>query len=604
MHKTKFIEQKAKLLDGVTTMEKIFELTFKNFEGVYAQYTQKDEIKKITFGEYVDIIRVFVDKLSIELKEYPKDRYIGIKADNSPYWLAFFWATMMCGYKPVLIGFTEDTNKTYSILMQCKSNVIITDKKIDFSDMQESNDNNDINEVKVILMKDIISQYNIYNSNKDNNKKETELWEISANWSNEFAVCTSGTTGIPKVCVYDGRAIAAQIQICKLENGKINSRMIYDEEIRILSFLPLHHIFGILSALAYGYFGKTFVYLANRAPSTIIETCRKHEITLIYSVPLFYNNLVKGVIRKVSKNEKKYKRFKRLVNASIFIQTILPERTGSGLCKMIFKPAREALFGDSIDFMACGGGYVSKNTLKVLNAFGYYTACGFGMTEAGVTSFESGKNIRKRLSGSLGRPHFKVQYRTKPENGVEKETGELQMRGEVVYIAEIRNGEKVPSDLDSEGWYSTGDIARVNKKGMWIEGREKEVIINESGENVYPDELEALFENIEDAQQLCVLGIKNDDGYEDIALTVNLGEKLLDNNVLEVLSNAVHSINLDLPVFKKINRLFVTPEELPSANKIKVKRLELKNLLEKGNESFKELKIKATKQDEKENVNN
>lgn len=117
---------------------------------------------------------------------------------------------------------------------------------------------------------------------------------------------------------------------------------------------------------------------------------------------------------------------------------------------------------------------------------------------------------------------------------------------------------------------------------MFIEGRSKEVIINESGENVYPDELEETFSGLESVHQYTVLGLKKpgrDQHYEDIALVMSVGDRYGDGEAMEALRGRVAQRNRKLPAVKRLTRVLVTPEELPLVNGIKVKRIALREMI-------------------------
>ena len=153
----------------------------------------------------------------------------------------------------------------------------------------------------------------------------------------------------------------------------------------------------------------------------------------------------------------------------------------------------------------------------------------------------------------------------------------------------IKNGELVPSDVDEEGWFRTGDIGRLDSYGaLFIEGRLKEVIINESGENVYPDEVENAFLSLEKVKYSTVLGVKKENSnYEDIALVCQVEPGTTsDEEAMENLRKAIAKQNGTLPVYKKLSFALVTEEELPLANGIKIKRLIVKRRIENGEGNF------------------
>ncbi|MBQ5825062.1 MAG: acyl--CoA ligase, partial [Clostridia bacterium] len=146
----------------------------------------------------------------------------------------------------------------------------------------------------------------------------------------------------------------------------------------------------------------------------------------------------------------------------------------------------------------------------------------------------------------------------------------------------VKNGEVLPTALNEEGWFQTGDIGRLEDGALYIEGRLKEVIVNESGENVYPDEIEDFFTELEGVSQFTVLGISKGNGnkYEDITLVMQTSNDISDKEYLARLTGQIKERNNRLPVFKKLSRILITSDSLPLANGIKIKRAEIKKQIE------------------------
>jgi len=170
---------------------------------------------------------------------------------------------------------------------------------------------------------------------------------------------------------------------------------------------------------------------------------------------------------------------------------------------------------------------------------------------------------------------------------------ELFIRCDSIHSGTVHDGKVHPPRVNEEGWFATGDIGRLEKNALYIEGRLKEVIINESGENVYPDELEDYFSSLPGVTQYCVLGLSNGTKYEDIALVLEMPE--INDELKKELADRIYKINSGLPVFKKLNAVLITQEPLPLSNGIKVKRQALKKSIEEGSSSFIRLDMKQIK---------
>ena len=175
----------------------------------------------------------------------------------------------------------------------------------------------------------------------------------------------------------------------------------------------------------------------------------------------------------------------------------------------------------------------------------------------------------------------------------------MLIRGESIHTGRLVDGKLLPPDTLEGGWYPTGDVVRLEKGDrMFVEGRCKDVIINESGENVYPDELEDVFSAVTGVEQFTVVGIRKpgkNQKYEDITLVINVGDHYKEDAYLEGLVSQIVALNSKQPTLKRLSRVLATPEKLPLVNGIKVKRLALKAQIEENKLAYRELRLSAAK---------
>lgn len=519
----------------------------KNFESVYqiimnnhsvaSEFIENGQVVKWTYQDYHHKILKAASKLSKICAHIERDSYIGLKLPNSPLWPVMFWSILMSGYKPLLLDAGQGEEGTAYLMRQAGAKMLLT-SVFDFEAEDPSG--------------------------------------FVPRWSNEYALCTSGTTSTSKVYYYTGEAVCYQIfntWPLVTENDRIRPL----KTDKILSFLPFHHIFGFIGTyIWFSFYGAAFVYPKVRAPETLLEACRNHGVTHILTVPILPNNLVKSIQKKLNRRPKRERlAVYGMMKLSLLLQRINPEMGLKAAAKM-FKGMLSQLMGDQIKTIICGGSYTSSKTLKIMNALGYYTVCGYGMTEVGITSCESSKALNKRIIGSIGKPLKYIEYKIDGEKGV----GPLYIRGKGVHSGRLIEGEHRAADIDGNGWLNSEDIGRYAKGSFWIEGRIKEIIINESGENIYPDELEGYFDALPVQSQICVLGIKKDANYEYITLVISLDKTDMNREVYNKLRNAINTINYTLPIMKKINKVYLTMEPLPTVNGIKVKRKQLRKLIE------------------------
>ena len=151
----------------------------------------------------------------------------------------------------------------------------------------------------------------------------------------------------------------------------------------------------------------------------------------------------------------------------------------------------------------------------------------------------------------------------------------------------------IPRDKSDGGWFASGDIAREEDGHYYIEGRMKDVIVGESGENVYPDELEDSFTALPGAEHICVTGIAGKGIYDAATLIVYMGENADDAGMVSAMAAEIKRINGLLPIYKKISKAYLSLDALPLANGIKVRRGKVKEAIERRQGRFEEIDIKS-----------
>ena len=573
------------------TLENLYGLITGEGDRVAARYLEGKEEKIITFAQYRERVKATAALLRGALGEKNKGKFVGIQADTCPEWFYLFWGAEAAGYNAVLMDFTLTDDMTAYILGQAGAIALITKAPRNLPGN--------------------VTQFTI---------KQLAAAQPAPNFKPSFgtmvALCTSGTTDTSRVFVYNEKAVCSQVLNAEMLY-RANKRIICDEPRRQLAFLPYHHIFGFMVCLQWIHFlGYETVYLQNRSPQCIQETAQRFRITHLMAVPLLANNLCVALNKQVAKQSRmKRAGFKTLRGLSLALQSVAP---GFGLDlarNVLFKSITSQMLGSDVRCVILGGSHTPKEHMRTLSALGYFTVSGFGMTETGITSVETNMNVITRTSGSVGRPLASAEYRVQSD-GEKSNQGEMYIRGNTIHTGRLVDGKLLPSNLDDEGWFRTGDVVRLEKGSrMYVEGRAKDVIINESGENVYPDEIEDAFGALEGVEQFCVLGIKarkKDEkaekgilshiplphlpgrkkgvvDYEDITLILNLGQHYKDDDYIAGLMAQVRKINSSLPALKRVNRVLVTSEKFQTAGGIKVKRLALKKEIEENKLAYRDI---------------
>ena len=555
-----FLQEASLLMKTNRTMKDIFDLTMdRNAKNVAVEFKNDDlKLKKFKYAKLKVNTINFAKVIAFKLKNVEKNRPVVLKAKNSPEWIESFYAILMAGFKPLLIAANTAKEATENLINQSKAVAVVTDDTFMY----------DVPKIGI---------YDLLNGNYD--------VAFTPAWENEVIFCSSGTTGDVKLMIYNGENLCHQI-CASLDMPKETKDIMYPKKfgkIKILAMVPFHHIFGFVAVfLWYTFYGKTLVFPLDNTPSELQGICIKRKVSHVYSVPLFWDSLALQLMRKAELEGRKELLEKMVAYNLGRISKEEAGKAGLGIAK---KLVQKKLLGDSVRYCISGGGYLSLQTLETINGIGYNLYNGYGMTEVGVTSVDMSRDINIRLLGSIGHPLHGVEYKISDDK-------ELLIKSGTTHIREIIGGKEGPASLDKEGYFHTGDIVEVDEHGGYhIKGRSKDVIINEDGENIFPDELEIFFKDLPNVNNLCVLGVSKKNQHEDIVLVLEVNNSV-DDEALKDLKARIEEIGKNLPKGAKISETYLAKGRLPLANNMKVKRFAIKKELEADSGDYLPITIK------------
>ncbi len=564
--------QRCDALRKDMSLSNLFRLTCAWGNVTAALYLENGAEVAVSYAQYEARATAFAAHIVNRHGSGKKEKFAAIALDTCPEWFPAFWGLILAGYNAVLLDFTLADEKMDHMLAQSGAALLIAKKPRPLP-----------GGVKMVTLDEL-------------RRAPDAPADFAPEFADKVALCTSGTTATSRIFVYDGEAVANQVLSSELLYNACR-QIIGDGNRRSLAFLPFHHVFGFMVCLMWcSFLGYANVYLKDRAPQTIVETATRFRIQLLLAVPLLATNLVTGIEKKVAKEPAARRAaWRALRGASLALQHVAPSLGRLFARRVLFGAMLGRLLGSDVECIILGGSHTPSEQMKTLSALGYFTVSGFGMTETAITSVETSRNLRTRVSGSVGRPLANVAYRVIPD-GDRPNRGEMLIRGRSLHTGQLVDGHLVPPALDAEGWLHTGDVVRLEAGSrMYVEGRVKDVVINESGENVYPDEVEDAFALLSDVEQLCVLGIPVDPAqplHQEITLVMHLGDKAGDEVYVKGLCARIAQINGKLPVVKQVNRVLVSGERLPVVNAIKVKRVELRRLILEHPDAYRELSIR------------
>ncbi len=524
------------LLNGEKSFENIYHNMFRAENNILAETFDGYRIKKYTYGEVKsrceDVSAAIYEKIGATHK------YVGLAMDNSVEWIAAFWGILKSGNKPFLINLRHPDSLTNDIIKKLDIKFVISDSELCYD-------------------AEIISFSSLNGGDVD----------FKGEFENELALATSATSLNVTICFYTGKEIAEQILCARdivSKNPQITAH--HKGQLKQLTFLPFYHIFGLTAVYFwFTYFGRTLVFLRDYSPDTILKTCRRHEVTHIFAVPMLWHTIEKQVLKTLKDSgENCEKKFTRGIKLSKTLQKISPY-LGAALSQKLMHEVTDKLFGSSIKFCISGGSYIRDSALELINSIGYPLHNGYGMSEIGITSVELRKGLNYRNLNSIGFPFSSVEYRLEDDN-----TLSVKASSKAAYLL---HGDRLIKDNE---WFNTGDVVEKKDSGYFIIGRKSDTIIGENGENINPDMTEQYF-NLPDAISFSIFGLKSGEA-EKPTMVVQINKYLSKDRVLSLIDDIIKT-NDTIPVSSRVKEFYITYDAITAQTAVKVSRKWLINAI-------------------------
>lgn len=363
---------------------------------------------------------------------------------------------------------------------------------------------------------------------------------------------TSGTTGFTKGVMLQHNSLVANIVYA-------NNNMPLNPGDTIVSFLPLAHAYGCAFEFLWPFtLGCHITFLTKTpSPQLILRAFKEIRPRLVLSVPLIMEKIYKKQILPALDQRT--------------MRTLLHVPLVNNLIRNKIRKKLVASFGGNFHEVVIGGAPLNKEVELFLHKIGFPYSIGYGMTECGpLISYANWKNTR---IGSSGKIVDTLEVKIDSEDPY-KEVGEILVRGENVMLGYYKNESSTQAAIDKEGWLHTGDLGVTDKDGyIYIKGRSKSMILGPSGQNIYPEEIEAKLNNKEFVQECLVIekdGLLQALVYPDYEATDKAG---MDEDALSrTLDIYKEALNAELPAYMNVARMKIVPEEFAKTPKKSIKR--------------------------------
>ena len=371
---------------------------------------------------------------------------------------------------------------------------------------------------------------------------------------------TSGTTGTSK-CV-----VLAEKNTCSCVNAACESVNFSDSDV-LLSVLPIHHTYELAIMIAAINLGCTIGI--NDSLRYLMRNIAEIKPTGLILVPLFVSTIYKRIMDKAKKQGK---------DGSIRKWLPLASHMPRKMRRKIFS-AIHVTFGGRLEKIICGGAALNPELVKFFDAIGIQICEGYGITECSPLIAVNPYFANKPGSVGPAVPCCTARIAVTGKNDLGFDEGEIQAKGDNVMIGYYNNDAANADAFTEDGWYRTGDMGYMDKKGyIHITGRLKSVIVLESGKNVFPEEIEEYLENIEEIAESVVVGRKAEDSDAVLLTAVVYPNKDAfpegtdKDTMYKAIYDKITEQNKRVASFKKIMALELRDEEFEKTTSKKIKR--------------------------------
>jgi len=490
-----------------------------------------------------------------------KGDHIALWAQNGARWGFAYLAVNT--YETVIVPILADfkPENVMGLVNHSESIVLFTDSdkwaRMDISKMPKVRAAFDINTLKVLYCNDDNISYafehldELFENKYPNGFGPDEVIFPTDNWDDLSTInYTSGSTGDPKGVMLTYRNFSSIVDYSQ-RHVPAGDKMV--------SMLPMAHMYGLVIEFLYPLSNGTSIYWLGKAPTpaTLMKAFADVKPYLLITVPLVMEKIYKSRIKPT------------LDKPAVKFMLKVP-----GLNKLIYNKVRDGLvqaFGGNVEEFIMGGAALNPEVERILKKIKFPYLVGYGMTEAcPLLAYE---HWTKYVPGSCGKPVDVAEVRIDSEDP-HNVVGEIQARGENITIGYYNNPEATANAFTEDGWLKTGDLGIMDAEGnIFIRGRSKNMILGPSGQNIYPEEIEAVVNN----QDYVLESIVVDRGGKLVAL-VYLDEQAIAKSLLDaeakdsIPDNIRLASNRQLPVYSQLAKVEIRDVPFEKTPKMSIRR--------------------------------
>ena len=509
-----------------------------------------DNFTYADLAKNIELFRIFFSTTGIG-----KGDKIAICARNSARWAMTFWGVNVNGRVavPLLADFHPDnvsnlTNHSDSVLLFVDDDIWA---KLNPDDMPNLKAAINVKDGKLLWNRDkdvaqAWEQREDAFAQQHPDGMSPEQVAFNTDNGNDLAIInyTSGTTGNPKgvMLTYDAMSDTDDFANSHFPNTPGQT---------IVSMLPLAHMYGLAIEFIHPNVDGVTVYFLGKTPSptTLLKAMQDIKPYMVVTVPLVMEKIYANSIKPAMEKRKK------LLN--------IP-----GMNLIVYRIIRKTIlrvFGGQVQCFIMGGAALNPEAEQCFKKIRLPYTVGYGMTEAcPLLGYEWWTDF---VPGSCGKPIHELRIDSEDPENI---PGEIQARGRNLTIGYYKNPEATEASFTEDGWFRTGDLGVIDKDGnIFIRGRIKSMILNSSGQNIYPEEVEAVLSNCEYVDECLVV----DRNGKIVALVYSDLPKDMDEETRAAIpGNIRDAANKSLPAYSKISKVEMVNAPFEKTPKMSIKR--------------------------------
>ena len=372
---------------------------------------------------------------------------------------------------------------------------------------------------------------------------------------------TSGTTGYSKGVMLTVNNLTANVAYIKTLKPRNGSHFYFSKGRRTLAFLPLAHAYGctvdFLTPLAVG--GHITLLGKMPTPKVLVEAMQNVQPNVIASVPLVLEKIYRKQIIPLLE--------KGVLSVAIKVPLL------NEIVRSKIKEKLLASFGGNVELFIIGGAPINAETEAFLQSIRFPIIVGYGMTECAplISVTIDPTEFKLRSCGKYLKGMLEVKIDSEDQQNV---PGEILVKGECVMAGYYKNERDTKAVLDEDGWLHTGDMGTIDEDGtLYIKGRCKSMILTETGQNIYPEQIEDKLNNLPLVTESLVLengGKLYGLVVPDFAICEKEGIDKVRLN--EIMNENLKMFNSQVAAYERLVSIIVYPKEFEKTPKKSIKR--------------------------------